>query len=303
MIRRRTLLQAGVGLGLAGRLGLAMGEQPSPITRAIPASGEAIPVIGMGSSITFDVAADSQMIDQLADVMRRFFEGQGALVDSSPMYGNAETVLGQVLDKLGRQSRLFAATKVGTDGAEAGVEQMQESAERMGVEGFDLMQIHNLRDWQVHLPTLRRWKEEGRIRYLGITTSHQRYHSELEEIMRKEPLDFVQFSYNIANRLAEQRLLPLAADNGIATLINRPYQRGELFGKTRGKPLPSLATELGCESWGQFFLKFLLGHPAVTCLIPATSRPHHMKDNMGANFGPVPDESQRREMIRLYEAL
>ena len=303
MIERRTLLQAGIGLGLAGRLGFAVGEQSQPITRAIPASGESIPAIGMGTSRTFDVEPGADMIDQLAEVMRIFFAGRGALVDSSPMYGNAEAVLGRVLQKLGHPEQLFAATKVWTYGAEAGIEQMQASGRRMGVEKFDLMQIHNLRDWKVHLPTLRRWKTEGRIRYLGITTSHQRYHSELEEIMRTEPLDFVQFSYNIENRLAEQRLLPLAADRGIATLINRPYQRGDLFRKTRGKPLPALAAELGCESWGQFFLKFLLGHPAVTCLIPATSKPHHMRDNMGANFGAVPDETQRREMLRLYEAL
>ena len=303
MIKRRTLLGAGIGLTLAGPLNLAAEPARKPVTRPIPSSGERIPVIGVGSARTFDVAPGSAMIDQLTEVMQIFFDGQGALVDSSPMYGNAETVLGEVLARLGPPGQLFAATKVWTYGAEAGIEQMQESGRRMGVSAFDLMQIHNLRDWKVHLPVLRRWKEEGKIRYLGITTSHQRYHAELEEIMRTEPLDFVQFSYNIDNRLAEERMLPLAADRGIATLINRPYQRGDLFRKTRDKPLPPLAVELGCESWGQFFLKFLVGHPAVTCLIPATSKPHHMRDNMGANFGPVPDAAQRQEMIRIYEAL
>jgi diketogulonate reductase-like aldo/keto reductase len=180
---------------------------------------------------------------------------------------------------------------------------MQESSERMGVPVFDLMQIHNLRDWKLHLATLRRWKEEGKIRYLGITTSHQRFHEELEQIMRREQLDFVQFSYNIDNRLAEERLLPIAADRGIATLINRPFQRGALFRRSRAKPLPDLANELGCESWGQFFLKFIIGHPAVTCLIPATSSTRHMEDNMGANFGPVPDDAQRQEMLKLYQSL
>jgi diketogulonate reductase-like aldo/keto reductase len=303
VIKRRTLLGAGIGLTLAGRFGLALAQERNPITRKIPSSGEEIPVIGVGSARTFDVTPGSAIIEQLTEVMRIFFAGQGALVDSSPMYGSAESVLGEILAKLGPPEQLFAATKVWTYGAEAGVEQMQESSRRMGVPVFDLMQIHNLRDWKVHLPVLRRWKDEGRIRYLGITTSHQRYHSELEEIMRTEPLDFVQFSYNIDNRVAEQRLLPLAADKGIATLINRPYQRGDLFRKSKDRPLPPLAAELGCDSWGQFFLKFLLGHPAVTCLIPATSKPHHMKDNMGANFGPVPDAAQRREMIRIYEAL
>ena len=171
----------------------------------------------------------------------------------------------------------------------------------MRVPAVDLMQIHNLRDWKVHLPTLRRWKDEGKIRYIGITTFAQRDHDELTTIMREEPLDFVQFSYNIGNRLAEDRLLPLAADRGIATIINRAYQRGALFERTRNAPLPGVATELGCDSWGQFFLKFVLGHPAVTCVIPATSKPHHMKDNMGANFGPVPDDQQRQAMVRYFE--
>jgi diketogulonate reductase-like aldo/keto reductase len=303
MFKRRTLLQAAAALMLAGRWRPGLAEDKTLITRPIPSTGERLPVIGMGSSRTFDVPLDGEMIGQLTDVMRIFFERQGAMVDSSPMYGNAESVLGAILGKLGPPQQLFAATKVWTYGAAAGVEQMSQSERRMGVPAFDLMQIHNLRDWKEHLPTLRRWKDEGRIRYLGITTSHQRYHNELEAIMRKEPLDFVQFSYNIENRVAEQRLLPLAADRGIATIINRPFQRGAMFSKSRGKPLPALAAELGCDSWGQFYLKFILGHPAVTCLIPATSKPHHMRDNMGANFGPVPDEAQRREMLRVYSTI
>jgi aryl-alcohol dehydrogenase-like predicted oxidoreductase len=303
MIKRRSLLGATAALLTAPRLALGDSHALDPIRRAIPSSGELLPVIGMGSSRTFDVSADSDTLTQLTEVMRIFFARKGALVDSSPMYGNAETVLGQILGKLDNAGSLFAATKVWTYGQEAGIAQMQESSRRMGVPVFDLMQIHNLRDWQLHLATLRRWKAEGKIRYLGITTSHQRFHEELEAIMRSEPLDFVQFSYNIDNRKAEERLLPLAADRGIATLINRPYQRGALFSRSKGKPLPDLATELGCESWGQFYLKFIIGHPAVTCLIPATSRPHHMEDNMGANFGPVPDAAQRKEMLRIFHSL
>jgi diketogulonate reductase-like aldo/keto reductase len=180
---------------------------------------------------------------------------------------------------------------------------MQESSELMGVPVFDLMQIHNLRDWKIHLETLREWKQAGKIRYIGITTSHQRFHEELERIMRSEALDFVQFSYNIDNRLAEQRLLPIAADQGIATLINRPFQRGSLFRKAKGVSLPALARELGCESWGQFFLKYIIGHPAVTCVIPATSKLHHMTDNMGANTGVIPDTGQRQEMLKLFQSL
>ncbi len=302
MITRRELLGAAACLPFLNASALAEAS-PDVITRPIPSSGEALPVMGMGSSRTFDVAPDSRMIEQLTEVVRLFFAGHGAMIDSSPMYGQAESALGAVLENLGMPKTLFAATKVWTYGAEAGIEQMQESSRRMRVPVFDLMQIHNLRDWKLHLPTLRQWKEEGRVRYLGITTSHQRNHPELEEIMRSEALDFVQFSYNIENRLAEARLLPIAAERGIATIINRPYQRGALFSKSRGKPLPPLAKELGCESWGQFYLKWIIGHPAVTVLIPATSKPKHMKDNMGANLGPVPDSAQRAEMLKIFEGL
>ncbi|MDJ0878790.1 MAG: aldo/keto reductase [Halieaceae bacterium] len=301
MITRRTLLGAAATLPFLRHVAITQAAA-APITRPIPSSGEALPVMGMGSSRTFDVAADDAMITQLTEVVRLFFAAGGTLIDSSPMYGEAESALGQVLANLGMPEQLFAATKVWTYGAEAGIEQMQESSRRMRVPAFDLMQIHNLRDWKLHLQTLKQWKEQGKIRYLGITTSHQRNHAELEEIMRTEPLDFVQFSYNIENRLAEERLLPIAADRGIATIINRPYQRGALFAKSKGKELPALAQELGCESWGQFYLKWIIGHPAVTCLIPATSKPKHMKDNMGANFGPVPDAAQRAEMLRIFES-
>ncbi|MEE4191910.1 MAG: aldo/keto reductase [Halieaceae bacterium] len=302
MITRRNLLAAAAALPFM-RIDVTAGAEAAPITRPIPSSGEALPVIGMGSSRTFDVSPDDAMMGQLTEVVRLFFAGGGAMIDSSPMYGQAESTLGAVLQQLGMPESLFAATKVWTYGADAGIEQMRESSRRMNVPAFDLMQIHNLRDWKLHLPTLRRWKEEGKIRYLGITTSHQRNHAELEEIMRTEPLDFVQFSYNIENRLAEERLLPISADRGIATIINRPFQRGALFSRSSGQPLPPLAKELGCESWGQFYLKWIIGHPAVTCLIPATSKPKHMRDNMGANFGPVPDAAQRAEMLKIFESL
>ncbi len=303
MLNRRNFLHCSAGILMASRVAPALGATRKLITRAIPSSGESLPVMGMGSSRTFDVHMDEAVRENLTEVMRVFFAMQGTLVDSSPMYGAAESVLGEVISRLPAKDKLFAATKVWTYGKEDGIAQMQESGRRMGVRAFDLMQIHNLRDWQVQLATLRQWKEQGRIRYLGITTSHQRSHSELEQIMRTEQLDFVQFSYNIDNRLAEERLLPIAADRGIATLINRPFQRGALFRRSKGEPLPELARELECESWGQFFLKFIIGHPAVTCLIPATAKVHHMEDNMGANFGPVPDDAQRREMLKIYQAL
>lgn len=273
------------------------------IRRPIPSSGETIPVIGMGTSRTFDVGPDPEALARLREVMQLFFNCGGTVIDSSPMYGEAEARVGDVLRSLSPRPKVFAATKVWTRGREAGIEQMKASAQRMGVKRFDLIAVHNLLDWKTQLATLKQWRDEGKVRYIGITTSHGRSHDALLEIMRKEPLDFVQFSYNIGNRSAEERLLPLAAERGIATMINRPFQRGSLFRRSRGKPLPEVAAELGCKSWGQCYLKYIVGHPAVTCVIPATSKPRHMADNMGANVGPVPDEKQRMEMLRAFRAL
>lgn len=273
------------------------------ITKPIPSSGEKLPVIGMGSSRTFDVGDDADERAQLLEVLQSFFDHGGALIDSSPMYGAAESVLGDLLAKIKNKERLFAATKVWTEGKQAGIEQMERSSRRMGVKVFDLMQIHNLVDWQVHLETLREWKSQGRVRYIGITTSHGRFHDELEDILTRHQFDFLQLSYNIGNRVTEQRLLPLAADKGIATLINRPYQRGSLFRVVKGRALPGWAAEFDCQSWGQFFLKFVVSHPAVTCVIPATSKPKHMLDNMGAGFGRLPDRQTREKMIRFFEGL
>ena len=201
------------------------------------------------------------------------------------------------------QPTVFAATKVWTTGRDEGIAQMEESARRMNAETLDLVAVHNLKDWKTHLDTLKAWKQEGRVRYIGITTSHGRGHDEFLEVMRKEPLDFVQFSYNIEDRVAEEKLLPLAQSRGIATMINRPFQRGALFQKSRGHALPELAGELGCATWGQFYLKFILAHPAVTNIIPATSKVHHMQDNMQANLGPIPDQAQRDAMLRVFESL
>jgi diketogulonate reductase-like aldo/keto reductase len=219
------------------------------------------------------------------------------------MYGNAESRVGDVLRAMPQRPKLFAATKVWTTGRKQGIAQMEESARRMNVERFDLIAVHNLLDWQTQLDTLKNWKAEGRVRYIGITTSHGREHEALLQIMRSEPLDFVQFSYNIEDRAAESELLPTAAERGIATMINRPFQRGAMFTRSRGTPLPPLAAELDCSSWGQFYLKFILGHPAVTCIIPATASVHHMADNMRANFGRVPNEQQRAEMLQIFESL
>jgi len=308
--RTRTLsrrqFMRGVGLLSAGIILMPeniFAENSQPVTRAIPSTGERIPVIGMGTSRTFDAGNDPAARAELRQVLQVFFDNGGALIDSSPMYGSSEMVVGDLLKTIHNKQKLFAATKVWIDGKQNGIDQMQASMRLMGVATMDLMQIHNLRDWKSHLPTLREWKQEGRIRYIGITTSHGRYHAELMQIMRTEDLDFVQFTYNIGNRTVEDSLLPLAADRGMATLINRPFQRGDLFRKVKGKALPEWAGEFDCKSWGQFFLKFAVSHPAVTCVIPATSKVQHMADNMAANFGKLPSPSMRKRMIEYFTSL
>jgi diketogulonate reductase-like aldo/keto reductase len=266
------------------------------IQRRIPSSGEALPVIGMGSWLTFDVAGDDAEMAKRVQVLREFFARGGALIDSSPMYGSSEEVIGYCLSRLQNVQQLFSATKVWTPGRRLGINQMKLSQKLWGVPRFDLMQIHNMLDWQTHLHTLRQGKADGRIRYIGITTSHGRRHAELEKVLRRESFDFVQFTYNILDREAEQRLLPLARDRGIAVIVNRPFQRGGLFDRFAHKALPAWAGEFDCRNWAQFFLKFIISHPAVTCAIPATTRVDHMRENMGACYGPLPDARMRRRM-------
>jgi len=291
------------GLGLAAAATLvprpARAAATKPVSKPIPSTGELVPVIGLGTSRTFD-AAPGAARSALAPVLQAFFDHGGTLVDSSPMYGSAEEVVGELL-RTTRHGPVFAATKVWIDGKRAGVEQMERSRRLWGVPRFDLMQIHNLRDWRVHLETLKEWKAAGRIRYVGITTSHGRKHDELEEALARASFDFVQLSYNLEDREAERRLLPLAADRGVAVLVNRPFQLGGLFDKVRGKALPPWAEELGIASWAQFFLKFAVSHPSVTCAIPATSKVKHLEDNMGAGRGPLPDAGTRERMVRLVE--
>jgi diketogulonate reductase-like aldo/keto reductase len=306
MIKRRQLLQMSAGLLASQSLGLRAqtpAATPSPIRRPIPHSGELLPAMGMGTSRTFDTGADPASLAALQDVVKAFFAGGGTVIDSSPMYGNAESRVGDVLRAMPEHPPLFVATKVWTSGREQGIAQMEESARRMQVERFDLIAVHNLQDWQTQLDTLKNWKAEGKVRYIGITTSHGRDHEQFLQVMRSEPIDFAQFSYNIDDRIAEEKLLPVAAERGIATMINRPYQRGALFNRSRGKPLPPLAAELDITSWGQFYLKYILGHPAVTCIIPATASVTHMQDNMRANFGRLPNPEQRAEMLRLFQQL
>jgi diketogulonate reductase-like aldo/keto reductase len=273
------------------------------IKKAIPSTGEMVPVIGMGTSRTFDSVSERERLKDLASVLETFFQHGGTFIDSSPMYGSSEQVIGMLLQRVKRPDSLFAATKVWTDGRESGERQMERSRQLWGIDRFDLIQIHNLRDWRVHLETLQEMKAQGRIRYLGITTSHGRSHSELESVLDRQPFDFVQLSYNIENREVERVLLPMALERGIGVIVNRPFARGALFSRTRDKPLPEWASQIGCGSWGQFFLKYAVSHPAVTCAIPATSKTRHMLDNMGAGYGVLPDSAMRARMEGYLAAL
>ena len=301
---RRNLIKAMLALGITAPMypSLANAMQQKIITKPIPSSGEQLPVIGVGSARTFDALGDDEMMQALQQVMQAFFDHHGALVDSSPMYGTAQAVIGKLLANATGSDKLFSATKVWIDGKDEGIEQMEQSRRLWDIKRFDLMQIHNLRDWQTHLQTINQMKAEGQLRYTGITTSHGRFHEELEDILKKHRFDFVQLSYNIDNRIVEDRLLPVAMDRGVAVIVNRPYQKGSLFRRVKGKALPDFAKDLGVNSWGQYFLKYIVAHPAVTCAIPATSKVKHMVDNMGAQMGTLPDQKMRGEMLRYFQS-
>ncbi len=303
-MKRRTILQGLAGLGAAlvlepGRANMAR----APLTRPIPSTGERIPVIGVGSWLTFDVSAGTGALGRLQPVLQAFFDQGGRLIDSSPMYGTAERVIGELLPRLKGRENLFAASKVWIYGQALGRRQMEASRKLWGVPRFDLMQIHNMLDWEGHLGVLREMKREGRIRYIGITTSHGRRHDELLQAMKKADFDFVQFTYGLHDREPDKQLLPLAAERRMAVIANRPFDGGDLFARVRGKPLPDWAAEIDCANWAQVFLKFVVSHPAVTCAIPATSNPAHMLENMGANFGRLPDAALRRRMAQHFDSL
>jgi diketogulonate reductase-like aldo/keto reductase len=269
------------------------------LMRKIPRTGEALPAVGMGTYDTFDVGGAGQRAP-LLEVMRLFHAAGGRVIDSSPMYGQAEETVGAVLAEVGKPAGMFLATKVWTDGKEAGALQMKASMRKMGSpDKIDLMQIHNLRDWKAHLATLREWKAAGRVRYIGITHYQLGAFGEMRSIIEKEGIDFVQLPYSLAVREAEKALLPAAEASKVAVLVMRPFEKGGLFAKTKGKPLPPWAAEIDCASWAQLFLKFILAHPAVTAAIPATSKPKHMQDNMAAGAGRLPTEEHRKKMIAL----
>ncbi|HEV2896600.1 MAG TPA: aldo/keto reductase [Pseudaminobacter sp.] len=297
ILTRRTFVKAAAASGAAFALpGVASGQARAPLTRTIPSSGEAIPAVGLGTWITFNVGDDPVLRDECADVITAFFEAGGSVIDSSPMYGSSQPAIGYGLERLGRPDTLFSAEKVWTSAAADGPSQIEQSRRFWGVEQFDLVQVHNLVGWKAHLETLFAMKAAERIRYVGITTSEGRRHDLFERIMRDFPLDFVQLSYNIVDREAEERLLPLAAERGIAVIVNRPFRQGELTQRLEGEPLPAWAAEIGASSWAQFILKFILAHPSVTVAIPATTRVDHVRENVAAAADPLPDAAMRERM-------
>ena len=296
-VSRRRALAAIAGLAAARALPAHGAPDEAIHTRPIPSSGERLPAIGLGTWITFDVGESAASRAALVPVMRNFVAAGGRVVDSSPMYGSSEAVIGDLAEQLGRPPT-FAATKIWTPGRWAGTQQVERSLRLWGLERFDLVQVHNLLDWRTHLGTLAALKREGRVRYVGVTTSHGRRHAELERILREQPLDFVQLTYSLADREAETRLLPLARDRGVAVIANRPFDGGDLLARLGARPLPAFAREIGCASWAELALKFIVSHPAVTCTIPATSQAKHLDENVRALRGPLPDDAMRARIVR-----
>ena len=280
----------------------AAGESSVMLTRAIPSSGEKIPIIGLGTWQTFDVGSSDADRAPLEQVLSLLVKLGGRVIDSSPMYGRSEEVIGDLATKLHLQEKLFLATKVWTQGRQAGIESMERSFARLKTKRIDLMQVHNLVDVSTHLQTMREWKAHGRFRYIGVTHYNESAYPELEKVLRSEQVDFLQVNYSIGERAAELRILPLAQERKVAVIINRPFGGGDLFRRVRSKPLPEWAAEFDCRSWAQFFLKWIAGHSAVTCIIPATDKPDHMQDNAAAGFGLLPDAKMRQQMVDYVSA-
>ena len=301
--RGRRAFLTGLSIGIPSLLTTGGALAQTVITKPIPSTGEPLPVVGLGSWITFNVGADPVARDACADVMRAFLAAGGRMIDSSPMYGSSQAVIGHGLARLGGTPSLFAADKVWVGSGALGPAQIEESRRHWNLPRFDLLQVHNLLGWEAHLPALLAMKAAGRLRYVGITTSEGRRHREIEALMRSQPLDFVQVTYNLLDREVEQRILPLARERGIAVIANRPFREGALLRALQRHPLPPWAAEVGCDGWAQFALKFIVSHPAVTCAIPATSSVAHVRQNMGAALGNLPEAPLRRRMAAWVEAL
>ncbi len=302
-MNRRTLLRGAAGLAAAtGLPGLVPRVGAAPSRRRIPTTGVDVPGIGLGSWITFNVGSDPVLLDRSTRVIRAFLDGGGGIIDSSPMYGSSQATIGHALVRAGGPARVFAADKIWAPGAEA-AGQLARTRQRWGVRQFDLLQVHNLVDWRANLEFLLALQKAGRLAHVGVTTSHGRRHNELERIMASQPVDFVQLTYNLADREAEARLLPLAREKGIAVMVNRPFRRGSLIRKLAGIPLPAMASELGAGSWAQVLLKFILAEPAVTAAIPATTRVDHVRENQLAGRGPIPDRALCRRLTAYFDSL
>ena len=307
-LTRREVLKGLAALSATATFADSVSAQAASVSskvaaRPIPSTGEAIPVVGLGSWITFNVGNDQVARTACADVMRAFFDAGGRMIDSSPMYGSAQSVIGEGLGRLGRAAPVFAADKVWISSGARGPEQIEASRRLWNLPRFDLLQVHNLLGWEAHLPTLFAMKAAGRLRHVGITTSEGRRHREIEAIMRSQPIDFVQVTYNVLDREVEERILPLARERGIAVIANRPFREGALLRSLERHRLPSWAAEIDCDGWAQFALKFIISHPAVTCAIPATSSVAHVRQNMAAATGRLPDPPMRRRMAAHVDAL
>lgn len=301
--RRKALKHIGVGTLALTMPKLSLSNTSQIMKRAIPSTGEQIGVVGLGTWQTFDVGNSISQREPLIGVLNALREGGGNVIDSSPMYGSSEQVVGDLTAEMNLQEQLFFATKVWTSGKQSGIDQMNSSIRKMRSNPMDLMQIHNLQDWKTHIKTLYEWKEKGLIRYIGITHYLDGAHDDLERIIKSENIDFVQVNYSISNRNVEKSLLKSAQEYKVAVLINRPYSGGSLFRKVKGRQLPEWALEFDCTSWGQFFLKYLISNPAVTCVIPGTSKEKHMKDNLGAGMGRLPDAATRKRMVDFMKTL
>jgi diketogulonate reductase-like aldo/keto reductase len=297
--REATKLIGGTAAGLLLPMESSRAESATMLSRAIPSSGEKLPVIGLGTWNVFDVDLTSANEKQLGNVLSSFVKLGGRVIDSSPMYGRAEQVIGALATKLGLHDKLFLATKVWTRGKQAGIESMERSMSRLQTKRIDLMQVHNLVDLETQLATMRDWKTQGRFRYIGITHYNESAFNAVEKVLRTEKVDFLQINYSIMEREAEQRILPLAQDRQVAVIINRPFGGGDLFSRVRSKPLPDWTNEFNCRSWAQFFLKWIIAHPAVTCAIPATNNPAHLEDDLQGGVGRLPDAKMRQQMIEL----
>ena len=303
-LSRRQAMGLLAGAGLAATIGPRAGRaEPSWIKRPIPSTGEELPVVGLGTWQAFDVGSSAAELEPRRQVLARFAERGAKVIDSSPMYGRAEATVGALVAELSIRPDLFLATKVWTSGKRAGIEEMNRSFDRLGVESLELMQVHNLVDVETHLDTLAEWQAAGRVRYVGITHYVSAAYPEIEQVAMTRKLDFVQLNYSLLEREAEQRILDVLADRGVGVIVNRPYAGGSLFQQVRGAELPEWADEIGCASWGQFFLKYILGHPAVTCVIPGTSKVGHLDDNLDAGTGVLPDANLRRRMAEHFDQL